>query len=119
MAQLRDARTSELLASGTPLEIATCAAEMTEIIFDDVGTAFEAAGLRARYDAELTGLQGALSSLPTKAVPPLTTAGVAQQKSAMQATIQDRLDRIAAGKAMVVAAKKAQADAWDRVARRA
>jgi hypothetical protein len=119
MAQLRDQRTSELLATGTPLEIATCAADMTEVIFDDVGPAFDAAVLRARYDAELTGLQNALSSLPVKAVPPVTTGGLAQQKSAMQVTIQDRLDRIAAGKAMVAAATKAQAAAWDRVARRA
>lgn len=119
MAQLRDARTSELLATGTPLEVATCAADMTEVIFDDVGVAFDPAAVRARYDAELTGLQAALASLPLKAVPPVTTAGLAQQKTGMQATIQERNDRLAAGKAMVTAAKKAQADAWDRVARRA
>jgi hypothetical protein len=43
MAQLRDAHTSELIAEGTPLELAVLAEELgrDEVLFDGVGTEFD------------------------------------------------------------------------------
>ena len=43
MAQLRDAQTSELIAEGPPLELVLLAGELgrDEVLFDDVGEAFD------------------------------------------------------------------------------
>lgn len=43
MAQLRDAQTSALILEGTPLELALAADELgrDEVLFDDVGPAFD------------------------------------------------------------------------------
>lgn len=81
MAQLRDAKTGELLAEGTPNEIALTARELgrkavvvgpgeelpadADLIFDDVGFGFDpAAVLQARAD-NLDGLRSAIADPDT------------------------------------------------------
>lgn len=62
MAQLRDAQTSALLAEGTAEEVALAADAMggDDLIFDDVGIAFDPAAVVAAYRERVTGLAGAL-----------------------------------------------------------
>lgn len=60
MAQLRDAKTSELILEGTPLELALAANELgrDEVLFDDVGDHFDpdavVAAARERADGLAT-----------------------------------------------------------------
>jgi hypothetical protein len=59
MAQLRDKITSELLAEGTPLEVALVAELIgfDEIIFDDVGQAFDPAAVLAGHRESIANLE--------------------------------------------------------------
>lgn len=74
MAQLRDAKTSELLAEGSPLEVALAAKQLgksevvgideepkapTDVIFDDVGLGFDPAAVIANHEENLEGLAAA------------------------------------------------------------
>lgn len=61
MAQLRDVETGELLAEGTPVEIAAIAAELgiDEVLFDGVGLAFDHAAVLEANDREIAGLEAA------------------------------------------------------------
>lgn len=64
MAQLRDAQTSELIAEGTPLEVAIVARRIgfDEVLFDDVGENFDPAATLDAYDRELAGLEQAVAA---------------------------------------------------------
>lgn len=117
--QVRDAQTSELIAEGTPLEIATLVADMdaTEILFDDAGAVdsdgrslFDPSAVRQVRADEIAGLQAALDALPPKAPP--------EEREALRATLKDRRDRIAAGKAKVAGARQAAQNARARVEKR-
>jgi len=61
MAQLRDARTSELIAEGTPQEVVLLADRLghDEILFDDVGLNFDPDAVRQAYQENLDGLVAA------------------------------------------------------------
>lgn len=125
MAQLRDARTSELLASGSPLEIATCAAELdpADVLFDDVGgvdlkgrSTFDPAAVRAMRADELAQLAAALDGMP--ATPPtdiVDKQAYRERRQTLRDTIQERRDRIEAGKAKVADARARMVDARSRV----
>lgn len=112
MAQLRCAQTSELLFEGTPLEVATAAAEFAadDVMPDDVGPKFNAEAVREYRAAELAGLEAALAELPAKAP--------ADARASLEATIAERRARIDAGKAAVPAARAALQAARARVAER-
>lgn len=74
MAQLRDARTSELVAEGTPLELLTIADTLgrraivpqpgeelpddVDLIFDGVGLGFDPATIRDSHASQVDGLEG-------------------------------------------------------------
>jgi accessory colonization factor AcfC len=114
--QLRDSVTSDVRAEGTPLEIATCAAEFSakDILFDGAGSVdrsgvslFDAAAVRKQRTEEMAGLQATLAQNPT-----------AEVAATVRSTLQERADRIAAGKAMAADAKRLMGEARDRVARR-
>lgn len=61
MAQLRDAETSEIIAEGTPFELVTIAGEIgdDEVVYDDVGEAFDPDAVRKAHDEDLAGLDSA------------------------------------------------------------
>lgn len=61
MAQLRDVQTSELIAEGTPLELALIAGRLgeREVLFDDVGEGFDPAAVRQAAEQNAAGLEGA------------------------------------------------------------
>jgi hypothetical protein len=114
--QLRCAQTSELIAEGTPLEIATAAADMdpADVLFDDAGAVgkdgrslFDPSAVRQMRADEIASLQAALSAAPD---------GPGQD--ALRDVLKERRDRIKAGKAKVAGAKQAMADARERVAKR-
>jgi hypothetical protein len=115
--QLRDAQTSELIADGTPLEIATAAADMdaADILFDDCGgvdrdgrSLFDPAAVRKQRADEIAGLQAVLDDPGTPQ----------EQRDTLRGVIKERRDRIAAGKAKVPGAKQAMSDARARVEKR-
>ncbi len=58
MAQLRDAKTSEIMFEGTPLECVLLADEIgrDEVLFDDVGLAFDPDAVKKSHDDEIDGL---------------------------------------------------------------
>lgn len=70
MAQLRDALTGELLAEGTPFQVIVAAAEVgrDNVMFDDVGTRFDPAAIRAAYESDIEGLTAVVAdrSLPAQ-----------------------------------------------------
>jgi hypothetical protein len=123
--QLRDAQTSELIAEGTPLEVATLAAEMdpADVLFDGAGgvdtrgvSTFDPAEVRRVRAAELDALVAALGDMP--ATPPADVTdreAYRAQREAVRTAVQDRRDRIAAGKGMVAGARAAMRDARSRV----
>jgi len=59
--QLRDAHTSELIAEGSPLEVALLALELgpDEVLFDGAGDTFDPDAVIAHHRERLEGLQGA------------------------------------------------------------
>ena len=59
MAQLRDARTSALLAEGTPVEVALASKDMDSntILFDDVGEGFDPDAVIEQHNQTLSNLQ--------------------------------------------------------------
>jgi hypothetical protein len=127
MPQLRCAQTSELLAEGTPLEIATVAEAFAagEVLFDDVGgvdrngvSTFDPAAVRKARADELAVLESTLAAMPTKAPKDEDPDAYKQRRAATQATIAERRDRIAAGKAMQLGARNAMQTARDRVEKR-
>lgn len=58
MAQLRDAQTSEILAEGSPLEVALIAQTLgrREVLFDDVGQGFDPDAVIAAHEEHLAAL---------------------------------------------------------------
>lgn len=119
--QLRDSQTSALLAEGTPLEIATLAAEFADgdVLFDGAGgvnpagvSLFDPAEVRSSRADEITRLIAAIDELADEA-----TDERRRHRAALRATLQDRRDRIKAGKDKAPGAKQAQADARGRVER--
>jgi hypothetical protein len=117
--QLRDAQTSELIAEGTPLEIATLAESMAaeDVLFDDAGpvdkdgrSLFDSAAVRRQAEDDLAGHQATFDALPAKASD--------EDREALRTVIKERKDRIAAGKAKVAGARQAMQDARARVERR-
>jgi anti-sigma28 factor (negative regulator of flagellin synthesis) len=117
MVQMRCSVTSELLMAGTPLEVATAAADFsaTDILFDDVGgvkrdgtSVFDPAAVRAARAAEIASLQAQAAALsPTKDAAAL---------AALQARIKALQDAIDNGKAQVATAKSALTAARARIA---
>lgn len=61
MAQLRDAQTSEIIAEGTPVEVALIAETLgvTNVLFDDVGPAFNPATVVQEHKDRVKGLRDA------------------------------------------------------------
>lgn len=59
MAQLLDARTSELIAEGTPLEVVLIADELgrDEVLFDGVGLGFDPTAVTKAEKERLAGLK--------------------------------------------------------------
>lgn len=119
MVQLRDTQTSELIAEGTPLEIATIAESMAaeDILFDDVGSVgqdgrslFDPVAVRKQAADDLVGHQAALDALPADAWP--------EDRETLRAAVKERRDHIASGKAKVAGARKAMQDARIRVEKR-
>lgn len=57
MAQLRDARTSEILHEGTPLEVALLAEKIgrDEVLFDDVGEGFDPDAVLEVHTSQVEG----------------------------------------------------------------
>lgn len=115
MAQLRCAQTSELLAQGTPLEIATAAEAFPagEVLFDDVGKGFDPAALRKARADEITGLERALADLPASPKAD-ERARIDAMRDSLRATLAERKDRIAAGKALVAPAQERLTEARRR-----
>lgn len=123
--QLRDAETSELIAEGTPLEIATLAAELdpADVLFDDAGgvdrkgrSTFDPAAVRAMRADEIAGLEAILAELP--ATPPADVVdkqAYRDRRASIRDTIAERRARIAAGKDKAIAARQAMRDARARV----
>lgn len=125
--QLRCSQTSELLAEGTPLEIATAAADMdpSDILFDGAGgvdrdgrSTFDHAAVRQQRADELTGLQAALDAMPARAPAGEDPEAYRARRDGLRDTITERRARIAAGKAKVADAKQAMNDARARVEKR-
>ena len=61
MAQLRDAQSSQILAEGTPIEMVLLADRIghDEVLFDDVGPAFDPDAVRRAHQAQADGLERA------------------------------------------------------------
>jgi hypothetical protein len=120
MAQLRCAQTSELLAEGTPLEIATAADQFTkgDIVFDGVGQAFDPAAVRKTRADEITGLQATLDALPARPPAGEDADAFKARKDSLTAMIAERKDRIAAGQALVPQARDRKQAALARVEQR-
>lgn len=61
MAQLRDGRTGELLAEGAPVEMVALADALGrgEVMFDDVGAAFDPDAVRQAHEQHAAGLDDA------------------------------------------------------------
>lgn len=53
LAQLRDATTGELIAEGTPTEVALLAAQVPDVLLDSVGVAFDPVAERDRHTARV------------------------------------------------------------------
>ena len=93
MAQLRDALTSELIAEGSPLEVALAARALarpaavigpgddlpagTELLYDDVGAAFDPAAVIAAHEENVAGLEAAAADLDLTAATRETAAAAA------------------------------------------
>lgn len=60
MAQIRDAQTSQILAEGTPLEVALAARALgtKEILFDGVGESFDPDAVITAHEESMAGLEG-------------------------------------------------------------
>lgn len=122
MAQLRDAKTSELIAEGTPLEVALAAGQLgkgavvgvgealaddVEVIFDDVGLGFDPAAVIAAHQENVDGL--AAVSQDAKADAGLREAVTENLAAAeAEADVGDLVDE--AGAAMEEARAKASAE---------
>lgn len=119
MPQLRCAQTSEILAEGTPLEIATAAEQFAkgDVIFDDVGGGFDPAAVRQMRADEIAGLQAVLAELPARPSGADADATKAY-KANLQQTIDERNARIAAGTKLVPKARDRMAKARERVDKR-
>lgn len=122
--QMRCAQTSELIAEGTPLEIATLAAELdaADILFDDAGwvdadgkSLFDPAVVREIRAAEMTSLEAAIAELPVEA--DSDDPGVRERRRVLRDTLRERRDRIAAGREMRSVARQTMQDARARVDR--
>jgi len=79
MAQLRDAHTSDIIATGTPLELALIADKIggAEVLFDDVGAAFDPAAVIEAAKANADGLAAALKAAKADDKPTLEKAAQA------------------------------------------
>lgn len=126
MPQIRCAQTGELLAEGSPLEIATAAQQFDakDILFDDVGvdrngrSLFDPAAVRQQRAEEIAGLRAVLSDVT--AAKPKSTAerdDLAARRTTLETTIAEREARITAGAALVDPAKTKMAAARERVAK--
>lgn len=120
MAQLRCAQTSELLAEGTPLEIATAADGFPkgDVLFDGVGEKFNPAEVRKVRGDEIAGLEAVLAEMPSRTPAGEDADTFKARKDGLTSTIAERRDRIAAGEKMVAPAKKARDEAIARVEER-
>lgn len=116
--QLRCAQTSELLAEGTPLEIATLADVFPrdEVVFDGVSPEFDPAAVRKGREDEIAGLQASLAEMPARTPAGEDPEAFKQRRENLKATIAERKDRIAAGKALAASARERLGEARDRLA---
>lgn len=66
MAQLRDKVTSQIIFEGTPEQVARMAADIgqDEVIFDDVGAAFDPQAVIVASNTNLAGLEQAATEAP-------------------------------------------------------
>lgn len=69
MAQLRDKKTSELVAEGTPLAVVLLADELgrDEVLFDDVGLDFDPDAVLAAHNEHVDNLKLAAGAAKNKA----------------------------------------------------
>lgn len=108
MAHLRDAKTSELIAEGTPTELVTIAEKLgmkagvvgidqtaaqlgLDLIYDDVGLAFDPKAVLAQRDEQLDALKTASGATVTKD-PEMRKTIVASYKAA----VAEKADAMAA-----------------------
>jgi hypothetical protein len=109
MAQLRDAQTSQFIAQGSAHEMVLLANDigMAEVLFDDVGAAFNPTEVLKAYNDEMATAKDLLAK---------KTTGNGEKVS-----IQSVIDRLDASKANAVSKRRsadlAIADARDRVKR--
>lgn len=117
MIQLRDARTSELLAEGDALEIAIAAEAFAkgEVLFDGVGEGgkFDPVEVRKLLADGIVDLQHALDELPT-APNADEREDVEASREELESTISERQDQIVAGQAMVADARQRLEEARSR-----
>src|SRR4051794_2692736 len=115
MAQLRCAQTSELLAEGSPLEIATAAEAFAagDVIFDGVGEKFDPAAVRKFRADEIAGLRAIVDQAPANPSDPER-----QRLDGVRATITERKQRIANGQKLVAQARELKQAALARVEQR-
>lgn len=98
--QLRDAQTSELIAEGTPEEIAIAAQafDAADILFDDVGavdnhgkSVFKPVEVRKRNADDLQSLETELANVPEDDEP---------RRLRLREAVRERKQRAAVGKAL-------------------
>jgi hypothetical protein len=116
MPQLRCAQTSEIIAEGTPLEIATAAEALdpADVLFDDVPPGFDPAAVRKFHAGVIDGLKRSLDELPSRATRDLDADTLKARRDTLKATLGERQDRIDAGKKKVAAARRAMNEARKR-----
>lgn len=85
MAHLRDAKTSEHICEGTPLELALLADELgrDEVLFDDVGAGFDPDAVLKAARENADGLAGAAKTAKGEQRKDLTAAA-ADAKAALE-----------------------------------
>lgn len=105
MATLRDAQTSECIASGTPLEMVALADELgaAEVLFDDVGLSFDPPAVLTAHTENVKGLKAA------------ATAASGDEKTSLQASHDAAVAEADKGRGQKVKAQKAMDAARARV----
>lgn len=114
-AQLRDRQTSELIAEGTPAQIARAAQsfDAADVLFDDLGAVgadgaslFDSGATVAQHDVQIAAVQAAVDDPD------------GMDKTAARATLKALRDEARAGEDLHAPARGRMRDARERVRRR-
>lgn len=126
MAQLRDAQTSELIAEGTPEEIAFAAEAFAadEVLFDDVGgvardgrALFDPVAVRKQHTEATANAEQILADIPAKAPADVDADEHKARRDGLRQAVKERRARAETGKALQTAARAAMDAAHERVGR--